>query len=616
MSYFRKLFIIGVVFLSATVNSFALKAEYRFEACNGSATTKNHQGSGLDGTLSGDANITLGNGKIQNALTLSGDGMMSVEHSLDLDLIENLTIAFWVKPQENRRQALIVRGGGSGKFGSNAEYSLVLWENGKFKYKHNNTADTFSTSTIALNEWTHIALVRDNGIKNIKIYINGVLDANRSYSIDPSSSNSEKLIIGSGDFYSNTMNNLKGQLDEIKIYNLALSSNDITALYTSENGGTHQTGECTPHRVPNAVDDSADLPVNGTVVVNVLSNDTVYDNNRCELNSSTVKITSHPNGSTLSDNNRTLTVSNQGVWSVMSSGSIKFVSYDSFYNNPTDISYRVMDSCGALSSEATVSLTRVAPIPTATPNPTPTPTANPTPAPTIRPTVRPTVRPTEPVPTLPPESEPTVRPTARPTTTPSTPTPRPTSDTTDSEDDKNSGVTIGDKVWYDRNSNGIQDKGEEGVDGVIVVLFNSSGGVVERTTTNASGEYHFNNVRAGSYSLGFSNLPTGYIFTSQNMGDNDAKDSDVNRGGRVSSITVKDKDNLTYDAGIVLSTETGDGGVVVDNNNTQLDANCDCDDYSSSIPSVSKIGMMAILILVGLLGTFFIKEEEFNLNIK
>jgi len=46
---------------------------------------------------------------------------------------------------------------------------------------------------VTLNEWTHIALVRDNGSKDIKIYVNGKLETINSYTIEPSTSNSEKL---------------------------------------------------------------------------------------------------------------------------------------------------------------------------------------------------------------------------------------------------------------------------------------------------------------------------------------------------------------------------------------------------------------------------------------
>jgi len=584
MSYFKKLLIIGVVLILTTVNSFALKAEYRFEDCNGDASTNNTQGTTLVGDLSGDAKIALNGGKIENGLMLSGDGAMSIEHDPNLDLIHNLTITFWVKPQENKRQALIVRGGNSGKAGSNAEYSLVLWEDGKFKYKHNHTADIFSKSTIPLNKWTHIAVVRNNSAKSIKIYVNGKLDASRIYTIDPSSSNTEKLLIGTGEYYSDTMNNFNGVLDEIKIYNIVLSDSNISKIYTIENGKKHYTGECSTHKAPTAVNDKADLPIDGTVIVDVLSNDEVYDDDRCELNSSSVKIVSEFKNSTMSDNNKTLTVADEGVWSVMSNGSIKFVSNSKFYDNPRDISYVVADSCGALSNSATVSLTRVA---VAVPTPTPT-MPLPTPAPTpVTPIVTPTPTTNTPTPT------PTI-----------TPTPTPTSTTQEN-------ISIGDRVWYDINKNGIQDNGEDGVSGVIVVLYNDKGAVLERTTTNASGEYRFDHIKKGSYEIGFSNLPSGYIFTAPNRGSDDSKDSDASSSGRVSNIDIQET-NLNYDAGIVKTRIVSQSNVT----NQTLDADCDCDDYKSSIPTINRLGVLALLILVGLVGTLYLKEEEFNLNIK
>ena len=201
MGYFKKLLIIGVVLILTTVNGFALRAEYRFEKCDGSATTRSSATiSSLIGKLTGDANITINGGQIKNGLRVFGNGAMSIEHNKALDLVQDLTIAFWVNPEDKKRQALIVKGGGSGRAGSDAEYSLVLWENGKFKYKHNGTADIFSKSTIPLDSWTHIVVVRDNNLKTIKIYINGKLDASLSYTIDPSSSNTEKLLIGTGEF--------------------------------------------------------------------------------------------------------------------------------------------------------------------------------------------------------------------------------------------------------------------------------------------------------------------------------------------------------------------------------------------------------------------------------
>ena len=711
MSYFRRLFTIGVLLVSTTAMSFALKAEYRFELYNGNATTKNHQNIGLDGTLDGDANISINNGKIQNGLSLSGNGMMSVEHDDDLDLVNNLTISFWVNPKENQRQALITKGEGDSntsnrKFGSNAEYSLVLWEDGKFKYKHNGVADTFSTTAIPLNQWTHIALVRDNDAKSIKIYINGVIDKTNNYTIDPSSSHSEKLLIGTGDFYSSTMNSFKGELDEIKIYNIALPQNDITTMYNSENNGTHLTGECnnqTTHQAPESINDSNDLPYAGTLNnINILSNDIVHDSDICELNTSTVQFVFIPAGAVLSDNNKTVTVANEGKWHVNNNGSVSFVSLDSFIGNPTPISYTVWDSCGAKSNEATITLTSVHEAPESVNDSADLPyegTLNninilsndivhdsdrcelnsssiqfvSIPAGAVLSDNNKTVtvqnegrwhinsnglvsfislasflgNPT-------PESYivgdscggKSNKSTITLTRVAYSGTSSTGGDSLDNEnfssggsslgsgsfssggsssgnesssdnnipalsEDENNTITVGDRVWYDTNRNGIQDSNESGVYNVIVVLFDNNGTVIKRTNTNSSGEYYFDNLSSGNYSLGFTNLPHNYIFTSQNMGDSDAMDSDVDSSGRTNPFTIGNvENNLIYDAGIVLNQDAIES---TDNNNINdiVEVNCDCKPYTSTIPSISSIGMIILLFIMGLVGSIFIKKEQF-----
>ncbi|WP_164992565.1 SdrD B-like domain-containing protein [Streptomyces sp. L2] len=50
---------------------------------------------------------------------------------------------------------------------------------------------------------------------------------------------------------------------------------------------------------------------------------------------------------------------------------------------------------------------------------------------------------------------------------------------------------IGNRVWYDKNNNGIQDPDEEGVPGATVNLYDAGGKKIGTTITNARGEYYF-----------------------------------------------------------------------------------------------------------------------------
>ena len=69
-------------------------------------------------------------------------------------------------------------------------------------------------------------------------------------------------------------------------------------------------------------------------------------------------------------------------------------------------------------------------------------------------------------------------------------------------------ATIGDRVWNDQDRNGV-DNGEPGVPGVTVILKDASGNEVARTTTDANGNYRFEGLLPGTYSVSIE-VPAGY----------------------------------------------------------------------------------------------------------
>lgn len=120
---------------------------------------------------------------------------------------------------------------------------------------------------------------------------------------------------------------------------------------------------------------------------------------------------------------------------------------------------------------------------------------------------------------------------------------------------------LGDRVWHDANENGIQDAGEPSVAGVTVTLYNSGGTAIKQATTNQNGNYLFTDLAAGSYTVGFSNLPDGYTFTQQGLGTA-ATGSDANPAtGRTGTVTLAaGQTNLDVDAGI-RSAQAGTGSL-------------------------------------------------------
>src|SRR6185295_10879085 len=62
-------------------------------------------------------------------------------------------------------------------------------------------------------------------------------------------------------------------------------------------------------------------------------------------------------------------------------------------------------------------------------------------------------------------------------------------------------ASIGDRIWYDADGDGVQDAGENGLTGVSVELLDGGGNVIATTNTGANGIYTFGNLAAGSYTV-------------------------------------------------------------------------------------------------------------------
>ncbi|TFW29789.1 SdrD B-like domain-containing protein [Duganella callida] len=118
-------------------------------------------------------------------------------------------------------------------------------------------------------------------------------------------------------------------------------------------------------------------------------------------------------------------------------------------------------------------------------------------------------------------------------------------------------ATIGDRVWIDKNGNGIQDDGEAGKAGVTVELRDAGGNVVKTTTTDSNGNYKFS-VEAGTYSVDIK-APSGYLTTTQGAGSNSAVDSNADAKGNLGSVTVTAGQTVSHmDAGLYQKGEIGD----------------------------------------------------------
>jgi hypothetical protein len=90
-----------------------------------------------------------------------------------------------------------------------------------------------SQTTIATNVWYHLAGVR--GTNNIQLYVNGKLEAQAPVNFPQDYGNQPFYFGSSGESYWD--HKLAGEMDEVSLYNRALSSNEIAAIFLAGSDG-------------------------------------------------------------------------------------------------------------------------------------------------------------------------------------------------------------------------------------------------------------------------------------------------------------------------------------------------------------------------------------------
>ena len=109
---------------------------------------------------------------------------------------------------------------------------------------------------------------------------------------------------------------------------------------------------------------------------------------------------------------------------------------------------------------------------------------------------------------------------------------------------------IGNRVWHDKDQNGLQDPGEGGIGGICVNLYDAENHLLQQTTTDSNGYYAFD-VEAGGYVVEVIK-PSWLEFTQKNAGEEN-QDSDVDQVTSQTDALDIPASHRLLDAGLVLS---------------------------------------------------------------
>lgn len=115
-------------------------------------------------------------------------------------------------------------------------------------------------------------------------------------------------------------------------------------------------------------------------------------------------------------------------------------------------------------------------------------------------------------------------------------------------------VSLGGKVWHDKNGDGIQDNDEELLKGVEVILLNESGQEIAKTKTDIFGRYVFKDLDEGNYRIKVDKNNKYEMITDYKTNSNSNIDNDFNKEGITHLITAsKGMKNYSIDAGLTNS---------------------------------------------------------------
>ncbi len=127
------------------------------------------------------------------------------------------------------------------------------------------------------------------------------------------------------------------------------------------------------------------------------------------------------------------------------------------------------------------------------------------------------------------------------------------------EQDEDHG-TIGDFVWLDKNGNGVQEEGEPGMAGINIKLWHwNASTFIAETTTDIWGYYSFEGLIDDDFYRLDVTVPGGYAITTQNVGEDNSKDSDVDYNGQTETLKIdlNGGADLTWDAGLIQLQDLG-----------------------------------------------------------
>lgn len=161
---------------------------------------------------------------VKNEAFLISGGYLSMANSSSLQLDSNWTMETWIKPLAGNSDYFFIE-----SYDANGGFVIRGTRFGKIQaYAMNSSrqnSNVISSTSYVANKWTHIAATFNETTNELKIYINGVLDAtNSNATVDQRGPKTTVKIGARGD---DNRASPKHEQDEVRIWNMARSAKEI-----------------------------------------------------------------------------------------------------------------------------------------------------------------------------------------------------------------------------------------------------------------------------------------------------------------------------------------------------------------------------------------------------
>ncbi len=196
-------------------------------------------------------------GRVGQSLLLDGvDDHVSVPHNSNLDITGAITIEAWIYPTTSNGRIVSKQT----VSGSSTNYILELLSGKLVFYSYDAATPQYntlnSTVNIPLNQWSHVAMTISNS--SFSFYVNG---SSESFSV-----NFTNRAATDGPLYIGTTKNnavpngttyFSGKIDELSLYNRALTAGEIQSIYNAGGAGKCSVTQCSYSITPTSANIAA-----------------------------------------------------------------------------------------------------------------------------------------------------------------------------------------------------------------------------------------------------------------------------------------------------------------------------------------------------------------------